>query len=201
MSVIDSSVQGYLAGAPEGTVYGSALEDLFHDAVVGITGLQGDLVRPRYQDDPPTWPQFDVDWCAFNVYVRPSLWNAFKTLRADGSYTIEGTEVLEVTVSFYGPNYQAVERSYRDGMQLGQNRDDLVAAGIGFIEFAEPVVVPVLMKEKWVKKVDIRGTFHRWAVRVYPVRTLLSAEGTIRNQPSSASDEFVETFKTDPPPT
>lgn len=196
---VDSSTTGYLAGATA-LPYDKELEDLFQTVIVGITGLQGNLVRPRYQPNPPTWPGFDVDWCAFNVYVRPTLWNAYQTINADGSYNVEGTEVLEATLSFYGPRYQALEREWRDGMQLSQNRDVLTNAGIVFLEFAEPVVVPVLMKEMWVKKVDIRGTFHRWAVRTYNVRTLTEAVGVIRNQPSSADDEFITPLKTDPPP-
>lgn len=194
----DSSEAGYLRATDSGD-YGSELEDLFGRVIQGITGLPGNLVRPKYQNDPPTLPQFDVDWCAFNVYVEPVLFNAYKTLEDDLVYTIQGTEVLQVTVSFYGPHFQEVERSWRDGMQLAQNRDELTAADIGFVSFADPVTVPMLMKQKWAKHIDIRGTFHRWAVRTYKVRTLLSADGTIHAD-QTPQGEVIGTFKTDPPP-
>lgn len=195
----DSSQVGYLR-ATETSIYGVPLEDLFGDVIRGITGLPANMVRPAYQDDPPTWPQFDVDWCAFKVYVEPVLYNAYKTLQEDLVYTVQGTEVLQVTASFYGPNFQQVERSWRDGIQLAQNRDALAAEGIEFIQFADPVTVPVFMKEKWVKKIDIRGTFHRWSTRIYRVRQLLSADGTIHAD-QTPEGEIIGTFRTDPPPT
>lgn len=194
----DSSEQGYLR--PVATpIYGEPLEDLFQRVIVGITGLAGELVRPKYQTDPPTWPGFDVDWCAYSVYVEPTLFNAYKALSDDGVYTIQGTETLNVTVSFYGPNYQHTERAWRDGMQLAQNRDELVAVGIQFEQFADPVTVPLLLKERWVKHIDIRGTFHRWASRIFAVRTLQWADGTIYAD-QTPEGETIGTFHTDPPP-
>lgn len=174
----DSSQAGYLRPGTS-PPYDAALEDIFQGVIVGVTGLPGRLVRPKYQPDPPNHPGFDLDWCAFSVYVEPAMWNSHRTLLEDGSYLVQGQEVLRVTTSFYGPGRQAAERSWREGLQLEQNRDALVAQKIAFIEFAEPVNVPVLLKEQWVKKVDVKGTFHRWAERIYPVRSLNEAAGTI----------------------
>lgn len=172
---VDSSSAGYLrtgAGPP----YDKALEDIFQRAIIGVTGLPGNLVRPRNQPTPPTRPGFDVDWASFSVYVEPTMWNPHKVKLPDDSYVVEGTEILRLTVGFNGPNYQEFERTWRDGIQLGQNRDELEEAKIALIEFADPVVVPVLLKEQWVKAVDIRATFHRWAVRTYPVLHFASAD-------------------------
>lgn len=172
----DSSQAGYLR---HGTAppYGEALENLFHDVIVGVTGLLPKNVRPQYQDDPPNLPDFATDWASFRVYVEPTVWNAYKAMLPDGSaYVVEGTEVIRLTVSFYGPNYQALERAWRDGVQVGQNRDELTAAKIGFIDFADPAIVPALLKQKWVKRADVRGTFHRWASRTYPVLTIERAD-------------------------
>lgn len=195
----DSTVPGYLQSTAA-VLYGAALEDLFQRVIVGVTGLPGALVRPKFQDEPPNLPDFNVNWAAFSVFVEPVLANAYKTLVDDLVYTVQGTEVLQVMVSFYGPNFQEFERSWRDGIQLGQNRDELTAADIAFIEFADPATVPVLLKQKWVKKVDVRGTFHRWATRTYEVRTLLSANGTI-NADQTPAGEVIGTISTDPPPT
>jgi hypothetical protein len=194
----DSSQAGYLQGSTL-TPYGDALEDLFAHVIQGITGLPGNLVRPKNQVTPATLPAFDVNWASFNVFVEPTLWNAYKTMQNDLSYTVEGTETLRVTATFYGPGYQDLERSWRDGIQLAQNRDELTSWGIAFIEFADPVVLPLLLKERWVKHVDLRGTFQRWAVREYKVHTLLSADGTIVADQTPAG-EVIGTFQTDPPP-
>lgn len=194
----DSSQAGYLQGTSQ-RPYDEVLEDLFQRVIVGITGLPGNLVRPRYQVNPATLPQFDVDWASFNVYVEPTQWNPSKTIVDDLTYLVEGMELLRVTVSFFGPHFQEMERRWRDGIQLSQNRDELTAAGIVFIEFADPVTVTTLLKERWAKRVDVRGTFHRWASREYKVRTILSADGTIHADRTPAG-EIIGTFETDPPP-
>lgn len=199
MNAVDSSEPGYLRSTSS-SPYGEALENLFHDALVGITGLAGNLVRPKNQVNVANQPGFDVNWCSFSVYVEPVLSNAYKTLLDDLTYTVEGTETLSVMASFFGPQYQDAERAWRDGIQLSQNRDELLASGIAFLQFADPVTVPLLLKERWVKHVDLRGTFQRWARREYKVRSLLSADGTIYADPTPAG-EVIGTFETDPPPT
>lgn len=174
----DSSQAGYLRPGTS-PPYGDELENIFQAVIVGVTGIPGRMVRPKFQKDPPSQPGFDIDWCAFSVYVEPTIWNAYKTLKPDGSYVVEGTEVLLVTCSFYGPHYQAMELTWRNGVQIGQNLDALYAAGMSFQSFNDPVVVPVLLKEQWVKKADVKGTFHRWASRTYPVLSLTGADGTV----------------------
>lgn len=195
----DSSQVGYLRPTVV-PIYDTELEDLFQRVIRGVTGLAGNLVRPKYQDNPPTFPEFDVDWCAFSVYVEPIQWNSYRVQEDDVTHSIQGEEVMRLTCSFWGPNYQALERRWRDGMQVPQNREELDLNGIAFIEFADPVIVPLLLKERWVKHVDIRGTFKRWAVRGYKVLTLLSANGTIHADRTPAG-EVIGTFQTDPPPT
>lgn len=183
----DSAQAGYLAGAA-GVPYQQELEDLFHGVLAGITGLPDSLVRPKYQADPPTQPQLDVDWCAFRAYILQTPWNAHREQEDDGSTVVEGEEVVEVLASFWGPNWQEMERRWRDGLQVPQNRDELFAAGIALAGIADPVVVPLLVKERWVKHVDVRATFRRWARRTYAVRTLLSADGTIRADRTPAGE-------------
>lgn len=174
----DSSEAGYLAPSTA-PPYDEALEDIFQAAIVGITGLPGRLVRPRWQPDPPNQPAFDVDWCAYGVTLADQQWNAFQHWDPEegeaGAYVVEGTEVLHVTTSFYGPNYQSLHRRWTDGLQLGQNLDGLAAAKVKFIGCERPVVLPALLKEKWTKRVDVRCVFNRWARRVYPVLLLESA--------------------------
>lgn len=177
----NSSAAGYLR-SDTAPLYDKDLEDIFQRVVVGVTGLPGQLVRPRYQPDPPTMPGFDVDWASLGVAVQDDMWDAFRVTNPDGSYTVEGQETILVTVSFSGPNHSAFARAWRDGLRIGQNRDDLTAQKIAFHSFAETAVLPALLKEQWVKRSEVRGTFHRWAVRHYPVLTIQAADADIFNE-------------------
>jgi hypothetical protein len=43
------------------------LDNAFQGLVVGITGLDQSLVRPRWQSNPPKQPEPTIDWCAIGV--------------------------------------------------------------------------------------------------------------------------------------
>jgi len=193
----DSREPGYLRPAGAAPPYDKDLEDIFHDVIQGITGLPGNLIRPRYQVNPANQPQADQDWSAFGVTVERQDWQSYRALSSDGErYLNEVTEAIRVNVSFYGPRYQHFERMWCDGMQIEQNRDGLAAHGIAFIEFADPVALPALLKEQWVKRADVRGLFHRKAVREYPIRDIVGVGG----------DSFIDNEKSltpivvNPPP-
>ena len=63
----DSRAQGYLAPL-DPLLDDDSLLDAFQKVVRGITGIEGDLVRPRWQpDDVPNMPDYNVDWCALRV--------------------------------------------------------------------------------------------------------------------------------------
>ena len=49
----------------------TTLEDLWHDTICGVTGLDNTLVRPSRQLDPAQQPDALTDWCAFDI-VRVS---------------------------------------------------------------------------------------------------------------------------------
>lgn len=176
----DSSSAGYLAPAASAQQYDVALEDLFQAVLAGITGIPGSNVRPRYQRDPPPRPSVDVDWVAFGVALEDEDWNAYRFMDGSGNYLVERTEYLTLSASFYGPNCMANERLWRDGLAVGQNLDDLTAAGVSFVEVAKPVVLPALFKDLWQKKVDAKATFARWSSRQYPVLSFTSATVTVQ---------------------
>lgn len=63
-----SATGGYLL--PEQSpapLEGDALDDFFHDIVAGITGLDTNLVRPRWQETPPPAPKRGTNWAAVGV--------------------------------------------------------------------------------------------------------------------------------------
>jgi hypothetical protein len=117
--MIDSTVDGYIP--PVGVVeYDQELEDVFQGLIVGVTSLQGDLVRPRWQQDPPPMPAIGENWCAFGV----------KTIRSDdGPYFHQNAEdmdsvrheSIELTLSFYGNHGQSIANIFKDGLTIPQN--------------------------------------------------------------------------------
>jgi len=64
----DSTTGGYIVpGTPELDAYDATLEDIIQGALAGITGLAGNLVRPKWQPEPANQPDKSVDWCAFGL--------------------------------------------------------------------------------------------------------------------------------------
>lgn len=193
----DSSTGGYLAPEPPGPLYDTALEDFFQQIVVGITGIPGNLVRPRWQQEPPNPPPAKSDWIALGVEVGPKQWDAYQkfdpTIGTDGAYIVEGAERIRLALSFYGPNNERNHTAFDDGLQLSQNREALSAQKISYIEAESPVNLPALLKDRMRLRVDIAFIFSRWVSRTYPVRTIASASVDLYNE------SYVEHVEVSPP--
>jgi hypothetical protein len=157
----NSSTAGFLAPVTA-PVEGDSLEDLFHDTIAGVTGIAPDLVRPRWQPEPPNQPDFDADWVAFGIVTTKSDTFTFTghdpTIPAD---IVERDEVLTILHSFYGPNGQALMNRFSNGIQVEQNRVLLSDAGIKLVEFQEVGQIPALLKDIWVRRFDCRLIYRR----------------------------------------
>lgn len=179
----DSSAAGYLLPSSS-PVYGNALDDLVHGVIVGLTGITGDLVRPRWQPEPPQQPDFTVDWVAFGL-VRSEVDTFaydYHDPTGNGVNAVQRDELLYFLHSFYGPDCHMYCEQYRDGLEVAQNRDALTAANIGLQEVQEAVMLPALLKEKWVKRIDVTVVFRRRTTRTYPVLTIQSGQATLDNE-------------------
>lgn len=175
----DSSTAGYLIPSSS-SPYDDGLDDILHNVIVGITGLTGDLVRPRWQPEPPQQPGFDVNWCAFGI-VRTSEDVFASSVEASngGSVEVSLDEQLFVLHSFYGPSATAICKHFAKGLMIDQNRDAIKAANVNLVEVQEATILPALLKEKWVKRVDVTVVYRRRVGSTYPVLTFLSAGGLI----------------------
>jgi len=178
-----STAAGYLS--PESSpVYGDGLDDILQAAIVGITGLAGSLVRPRWQPEPATPPPFTTDWVAFGV-VRASV-DAFAYEDHDsaglGTTNVDRDEVLQVLHSFYGPNSHGFCERFRDGLNLEQNRAVLQAAGVLLTEVEEATILPALLKEKWVRRVDVNVVYRRRTSRPYTIRNIVTGQFGLDNE-------------------
>lgn len=194
-----SATGGYLTPTSSVALNDDALDDFLQAVVVGVTGMPGATVRPRWQPEPPNLPQTSVgadgatvipDWAAIGIIdVEPDFNAAVMHQSAgNGDDILLRQEILTLMTSFYGPNAGSNCALLRDGLQIAQNREVLQVAGYGVIETGNPRQVPVQIKDIWWRRVDMQVRIRRQVQRIYPVLNLVSAAGTINNQ------VFVDSF-------
>jgi hypothetical protein len=152
MSANTSATGGYLDIAPSpGRI---AVEDLLHDAIVGITGLDGTLVRPRWQPDPPKQPALDVNWCAFGIVGIDN--DGVQVIHNDDVSYVHAERLLTVLVSFYGPGADDLAERLANGLHVAQNREQMIAHSLAFVSVGSIVPVPELIGTKWLRRVDLQ---------------------------------------------
>jgi len=194
----DSTTGGpLLPDASPAPLEGQGLNRFLSGWVAGITGLSGNLIRPRWQpfpaDPPAPVPGSGptpgaVIWAAVGVTTRRKL--GFPQVILDpaaggglGEATLFQQEQLELLCSFYDQGVSGDADSYastlRDGALLGQNNEALFLAGFGLIDVGDIVPLPTLLKDRWYYRADLSITLQRQIQRTYPIRTLITAGGTI----------------------
>jgi hypothetical protein len=181
----DSATGGYLApGVIAAPLEDQALEDFLHDVVAGITGIANDLVRPRWQEEPPNLPARNVDWVGQGIPNRRR--DTFPVVQHDpdasagaGADILIRHEELELLCSFYGPNCQAKATLLADGIFIPQNREVLATVGLKLKEAGEPTKAPELIKGRWYQRCDLAIWLRREIRRQYPVLNLLAATGEV----------------------
>jgi hypothetical protein len=181
-----SATGGYLAPAPTpAPVEGDALMQLLQQVVVGVTGMDGMLVRPRWQLNEPNQPSVTTDWCAIGVMRRIAQDYPYQQHNpaGDGSTRMLRWETLEILASFYGPNAASNAKLLRDGLYVWQNRAALRAANINVIDADEILSVPDLVNLQWVNRMDMTVRLTREIDRDYAILNLLSAPTQIQTVP------------------
>lgn len=177
----DSSTGGYILPTGTASPYDAALDAIFQAMVVGLTGLPGSMVRPRWQPTPPKQPPPTADWCAIGVTVidpddGPAI---IHDPTGNGQDRTQRHETIEVLCSFYGPDAGQYAAMVRDGIAVPLNNGMLQPNGIAFVRVVRPVIAPELVNQQWIRRWDVPMTFRRNAERTYPVLNLESAEVTI----------------------
>lgn len=141
------------------------LDLIFQEMARGITGLPGNLVRPRWQPNMPTQPKHDVDWMAISVITEtPDQYGYLRTVgnNPDARIKLELHWSLEVLASFYGPAASGYAQRFQDGLHIPQNLDTLRAVqdlGIAFQETQQQILVPELISNQWFRRVDVHSVF------------------------------------------
>jgi uncharacterized protein YaaQ len=185
--VNDSSTGGFLRQTNALPLNDAALDAVLQQLVVGVTGLPGSLVRPRWQrpdtdpNTPPTQPAVNVDWCSIGILnqIPHDFPYEYHTGDGDGYDTQVTWETLDVMASFYGPNCRNNAAVLRSGLYINQNRESLISYGIKLREAGTMTLVPDLVNVQWLSRCDLTIILDREIIRVYPILNLESVQGGI----------------------
>lgn len=176
-----SATGGYLSPA---TLPSSDIElsRTLHDAIAGITGLSGSLVRPKWQPNPPAIPASSVDWCAFGAgnFVAGLPYQVQVTSGADTRTRYEQHERFDCDVTFYGPMCKAYATILREGVNIAQNREALWLEGISIIGTSQIIRAPELVNDVWLDRCDVTIMLGRKVDLSYNIVHFTAADGTIR---------------------
>lgn len=177
-----SATGGYLSPvAPSSAQFDAALDAVIQQVVVGITGIAGSLVRPRWQPVVPKQPEPSVDWCAIGVSgIEPADYPAESHIgTGNGSDTQQAWEGLGVLASFYGPNAMANASLLKRGLYVAQNREPLQAAGIDVVDAGTITAAPDLVSQQWIRRYDLPIRLRRKVETTYSILNIASADDLI----------------------
>lgn len=177
----DTTAPGFLLPSGPGEDDDDALNGTLQVWVRGITGLPGNLVRPRWQAQPPPQPDQNVDWASVGFTTERSDTNAWfgHDPTGDGGVgfsRMQRQQELEATVTFYGPNANRYADLMLDGALIGQNGDVLTAKDIMLAGAGTVRTMPELLGQIWVRRADASFTMRRQLDRVYPIRTIVEVQ-------------------------
>lgn len=165
----------FLVPTGAGPLQDQALYEALQEAVVGITGFDKTLVRPRWQPEPSVIPPAATCWIALGVTDRdadvfPYL-DFFPPSSPSSSFQMQRNEEFTMLASIYDLGYSGqadeVAAVLRDGLMIPQNGAGLAAAGIYVVSDADLAVAPELFKQRWMYRVDLQVRFRRQITRSY----------------------------------
>jgi len=189
----DSSTGGYLAPSPPPITDDVSLEVFLQAIVVAITSLPGNMVRPRWQPEPPNLPDYGTDWCAIGITNSTPDTFAYEddtNVGAEqGGAEFQRNEVFDLDCSFYGPNDDGFADTLRDGLAVAQNREVLFLNAMGLVGVGERVRGSELIKGRWLRRADLTVTFRRQIRRTYQVLSFLSSAGAVSDGTHSSPFE------------
>ncbi len=172
----------YIDPLPPPPINDNDLEDVLTALVSGITGIAGELVRPRWQPEPPDQPDFAVDWASIGITAtEPDAFSYQEQIDAS-TVQLEQDEKLTVLLSCYGPNAQAMMSRFQQGIQMERNREVLAPLFLKFLSGTTARQVPALLKDRWVKRFDSNLFFSRRIKRRYTVAAIEGGSMGLNNE-------------------
>lgn len=173
-----SATGGYLAPTAPVPPDDEDLDNLLQELVAGVTGLPGEMVRPRRQPTVPKQPEPTENWCAMGVSVQTN--DSGPAIRhdpaGDGSDTYTRHQQIDLMCSFYGPSAKGYAQRLADSISIPQNGEQLALNGMKFVSASDIQPAPALINQQWNRRYDLTLVLRRKITRTYPVLNLLSAE-------------------------
>lgn len=174
-------------GGPLGPTSTPPADDLDLDTIIGtliagVTGLPGDMIRPRWQETQPRVPDVSETWVAVGVTATMGDDMPAQIHHGEGDgYTILRTFYrLDVLASFYGPKGDAYAKLTRDSFYVGQNREAMRAVGLNLVDFDTIRRVPEIRATRTLRRSDLPFRLTQTIKRRYEIRNVLQADGTIQ---------------------
>lgn len=179
-----SATGGYLSPTTPSPAYDQPLDVQMQSVVVGITGLDGSLVRPRWQPRPPQQPDQSTDWCAIGIVrIGAAYGHSIRHIPdGEGSDEAEAYEDLELLASFYGPGCSGMAALLRDGLRIPQNREEMRSHGMALTSADTVTLLGEYVTTEWRRRADLPLFLTRVVTRRYPILNLLEAQGSIHSQ-------------------
>ena len=158
----NSSTGGYLLPSTAPPLDDETLQRKINHVIRGVTGIPGELVRPRWSPEPVLLPTITTNWIAFGETSRlnergtPYMQHVGRAYDIDGEeIPYDGHDVLirhEIIVylaSCYGPACYQTAALLRDGVFVVQNWEELQAYGVILTEVGNIVPMPELVNDRW----------------------------------------------------
>ena len=200
MSQNNTATGGFLKPNPQPPTLdtsppGLTFVEFIQQLLVGLSGFDGTLVRPEWQQEQPKKPDIDVNWLAFGLGSSTPDNNAYIAIDEvkNGDVVTEvpvlqRNELIQIIVSVYGPNSYDNLALIRDGFQLTQNLATLRQANVGFAYDTPAQHIPDFFNERWYDRWRCEFFIRRQLLRSYPLLTFLSANGTAYTQTAKNND-------------
>jgi hypothetical protein len=165
--------------------------------------LPGNLVRPRWQPNPPPTPDVSVDWAACGITRVTASFEPSSQHYGDATGGLAGydrvrrQEQVTYRVSCYGPNAGDNCSMLRDGLYVEQNRQFWKLNAVGLVEAQTIDHVPDLFRQQWRDRYDLEIIVNREVRRIYLIRDLVRAKGVILANPPGTTQTVDVEWDTD----
>ncbi len=181
---------------PAEPLAGQDLDGFMQQVVASITGIDGTLVRPRWQLEPPDLPPVGTNWAAIGVTRSTPLGYpaTVEIATGNGFSQLSDQEEFDTLCSFYGPGADGKAVALRLGLMVAQNREAFQLLSVGLITTSGRTRVPTLVQQQNLMRVDITVTLRREVRQFYPVLFLLRAQASI------TTDTGLSVLVESPPP-
>jgi len=155
--------------------------DIIQEMVCGISGIDGHLMFPRWQIDPPSMPDYTVTWGALGVSERraDTYASTIHISEDEGHDILIRQEEVDVMVSFYGPSSGTYVLQLREGLQIKQNVETLFNNGLALVETSDIASTAEYVNQRWMSRYDLTLTIRRLIQLIYGIQNVLSSQGVV----------------------